>query len=423
VLGLCLLASTASAQRLHGHPQKAAYASPAEWPVASSQCHWRAAGVNDMPEMPAHTHNDLQFPLYAEVGTAPFTVPFTFTLFDTKGKIIGVSGSLVTNWSLDAAKLPLTGNPAGVLVFTGHVTFVPSLGVSDGSVPLHGWYTLRWMVRTQYDNGDVVDNQLSVSVYSVIDPTQPERQPGDGTGRILMRSQCVLATSRPGVQTFGASIMEFQQLLPLFGNVSADKPWNMNASGYNYGGGELQLLPPGVFEFRLDPDLHHGIPGTTLDSNTASSTTRTETLPNLIPDGPHKLMFMWHRPSASGDEELVSNLVYNITAGPDGVAQPPNLSEVPQPGPMMKTVPNVMGLTVSAAAAAITNAGLVLGSITQATSGTIPPGNVISSTPAAGTKLNPGSSVSLTVSSGVSPPPRRVASLPHSAPPSRSPTR
>jgi hypothetical protein len=364
-----------------------------------------------MPGMPAHTHNDLQFPLYAEVGVAPFTVPFTFTMFDTSGKITGVSGTLVSSWSLDTTTLPILGNPAGVVIVTGHVTFDPSRGTASGFVPPHGWYTLRWVVRTQYTNGDVVDNQLSVSVYSVIDPTQPERAPGDGTGRILMRSQCVRSSSRIGELMFGANIMEFQQLLPLFGNVSPANPWKLNASGYNYGGAELKVLPPGVFELRLDPNLHQGIPGTTLDSATASSTTRIETLPGLIPDGPHKLMFMWHRPTSAGDEELVSNLVFNITVGPGGVAQPPDLKAVPQPGPVTKTVPNVVGLTVSAATAAITNAGLVLGSVTQATSATALVGTVLASTPSAGTKLNPGSIVNLTVSSGASPPPRTRVSV------------
>jgi len=66
------------------------------------------------------------------------------------------------------------------------------------------------------------------------------------------------------------------------------------------------------------------------------------------------------------------------------------------------TVPNVVGLTQSAATTAITNAGLTVGTITPAPSATVPAGSIISSTPAGGTAVAPGSSVALTVSSGPS---------------------
>ncbi len=63
-------------------------------------------------------------------------------------------------------------------------------------------------------------------------------------------------------------------------------------------------------------------------------------------------------------------------------------------------VPNVVGSTQSAASAAITTAGLVVGTVTQASSNTVPSGSVISESPVAGTLVNPGSSVNLVVSSG-----------------------
>jgi hypothetical protein len=63
-------------------------------------------------------------------------------------------------------------------------------------------------------------------------------------------------------------------------------------------------------------------------------------------------------------------------------------------------VPNVVGQTQAAATSAITGAGLAVGTVSTASSGTIPAGSVISTSPAAGTQVNPGSAVNLVVSTG-----------------------
>ena len=68
------------------------------------------------------------------------------------------------------------------------------------------------------------------------------------------------------------------------------------------------------------------------------------------------------------------------------------------------SVPNVVGLTQAAATTAITSAGLVVGTTSNASSSTVPIGSVISESPAAGTPVNGGSSVNLVISSGVSVP-------------------
>ncbi|NDQ58861.1 MAG: PASTA domain-containing protein, partial [Acidipila sp.] len=72
-------------------------------------------------------------------------------------------------------------------------------------------------------------------------------------------------------------------------------------------------------------------------------------------------------------------------------------------GPAPVSVPNVVGLSQAAATTAITNAGLILGTVTTASSNTVPAGNVISESPVSGTLVNRGSSVSLVVSSGAAP--------------------
>lgn len=63
-------------------------------------------------------------------------------------------------------------------------------------------------------------------------------------------------------------------------------------------------------------------------------------------------------------------------------------------------VPNVVGATQSAASSAITGAGLIVGTVTQQSSSTVPAGSVISENPASGSYVRPGFAVNLVVSSG-----------------------
>lgn len=69
-------------------------------------------------------------------------------------------------------------------------------------------------------------------------------------------------------------------------------------------------------------------------------------------------------------------------------------------GPALVTVPTVVGLTQASAEAAITSAGLALGTVTTTNSDTVPAGNVISQTPTGGTQVTEGANVDLVVSSG-----------------------
>jgi len=69
------------------------------------------------------------------------------------------------------------------------------------------------------------------------------------------------------------------------------------------------------------------------------------------------------------------------------------------------TVPNVVGLTQAAAGTTLTNAGLVTGSVSTASSSVVPSGSVIASNPAAGTQVSLNSPVKLLVSSGPGQPP------------------
>jgi hypothetical protein len=73
--------------------------------------------------------------------------------------------------------------------------------------------------------------------------------------------------------------------------------------------------------------------------------------------------------------------------------------EIPSSSPPPVPVPNVVGQSQAAASMAITNVGLVVGTVTQQPSSTVASGNVISEAPAAGTNVASGSAVNLVVSS------------------------
>lgn len=68
-------------------------------------------------------------------------------------------------------------------------------------------------------------------------------------------------------------------------------------------------------------------------------------------------------------------------------------------------VPNVVGMTASAAATAVTSAGLTVGSVSNGYSSSEPQGSVSGESPAAGSPVNLGSAVNLMVASGQAPSP------------------
>lgn len=68
--------------------------------------------------------------------------------------------------------------------------------------------------------------------------------------------------------------------------------------------------------------------------------------------------------------------------------------------PVLVNVPNIVGQTQANATTAITNAGLVLGTVSSTYSESVALGNVITQSPIAGTQVVTGSSVTLTVSLG-----------------------
>ena len=76
------------------------------------------------------------------------------------------------------------------------------------------------------------------------------------------------------------------------------------------------------------------------------------------------------------------------------------VSTGPAPAPGTVTVPSVLNLTQAAATTAINGAGLVLGTVSQSSSITVPAGSVISQSPNVGTNVAASSAVALIVSTG-----------------------
>ncbi|MCU0856772.1 MAG: DNRLRE domain-containing protein [Pontiellaceae bacterium] len=98
-----------------------------------------------------------------------------------------------------------------------------------------------------------------------------------------------------------------------------------------------------------------------------------------------------------------ANSQYAMRKVIDGaITQPLNWSTLTVTGapPSTTTVPWVTNLTVAAAGTSITNAGLVVSSVSQEYHATVPAGKIFSQTPGGGTTVNRGSSVALAESLG-----------------------
>lgn len=96
----------------------------------------------------------------------------------------------------------------------------------------------------------------------------------------------------------------------------------------------------------------------------------------------------------------VGQVISQDPPGGNTVAVGTAVNLVVSSGPTSVFVPNVVGMTLSAAQTALVNAGLAVGTIANQPSTTAPAGSVISQTPAANTAVAPGSTVNLVVSTG-----------------------
>ncbi len=97
------------------------------------------------------------------------------------------------------------------------------------------------------------------------------------------------------------------------------------------------------------------------------------------------------KPGAGTKHKAGTKVALTVSSGKHGTTTPPKKACV---------VPNVVGKTLAAAKTALKKANCSAGTVTKKASGTVAKGDVISSSPKAGTKHKAGTKVKLTVSSG-----------------------
>ena len=337
VVAVLAIQPPASAQpiRAHGHPQLAAYASPADWLTDSAQCHWTGSGAAPVPTpspLSSHTHVDLTIPRYGEMA-GPTTVPFAVKLHHVTGSIGAVYGQTVRDIIWDAtgtSTMPdIVGNPVGDVVVTGHLTIDPNIRVMDAdpnihsddppnlgvdlerSPPLHGWFNVTLTAETYFTNGDFTSTLLAEPFYSTRDLTAPERD-----APVLVQAQCLGRDTQPFEEDagrFGVAVAEYDDYLPI---APIQQAWTVPAAMYNYSAGDN--LPIGSVEQRLDLDFHHGTPGTVIVSAPLPGDQSSDPPPIVFDPavmgmGTHKEAVIWTQPSKG--EQLSALLVIEVKVG------------------------------------------------------------------------------------------------------------
>jgi len=342
---LLACATPVYAQPIHQHPQKGAYASSAEWPWISFQCHWAPGEtVNPLGSVTpfmAHTHIEGKWPLYAELSE-PVTIPFSVVLFHTDGYIrIVTEGPMIPAhiiWDATGTSTPppMIGDPHGVVSWSGKATFDPREAPCCYDPPKpRGWWFLGMRVMTVYRDGTELGQMNIVPYYSKIDPSAPERGIGDGQGEI--RASCGVNAADPGgPSVFGSnSSIIRRQDAPLLAPFNA--PWPADIAVYGYG--IPQGIPPGLYRQFLDPDLHNGHAGILLKDHSRVGNVEDYAPfdPAVIGLGRHKLAIDWIQ---SGDgvpqlftpgETLVSRLVVEVEVTDGPATAPPPFDPPPPP--------------------------------------------------------------------------------------------
>lgn len=363
LLGM-LAALPASAQPIpiHGHPQKAVYASPAEWPLLSAQQHWAPANALAGTPFPAvahpvlfdllhptlgHVHVNCTYPLHGEVKDQKFTVDCSLMLFHMDAILWGFAGHEFSSvvWADTGTSTPpiMKGDPAGLKQWNVKVTIDPRQWLDPTSpvaelnrVSLHGWSDLDFFVRAYLMNGGVLDTTLWVSSYSVMDVTAKERmQPQQSSiPGMHVAAEC---TPSSGSTTVGWGEM----FVDLHGPLPIDpiaKKWTNPVLFYNYTGNAAQMID-GFFEQRHDPDLHTGKLGTIVQHIPApmqghfGDDTPVVFDPVVMGSGVHRVMLSWNQPVAPETDSCL--LVVNVPVDPNA-APPPATCQDP-------TAPNVGG--------------------------------------------------------------------------------
>lgn len=372
------------AQPIHGHPQKASYANPTEWPTISAQGHW-VPSDNPPTDALGHTHVDLHCPFAAEVSIA-FICDFSLKLFHVAGEIKAFRSEFISNMVFDndstiqvnnegVLNKPLKGDKQGLVIWTGHLTIDPNVDQGHPAPP-RGWFAVPFGALTFFDNGDTMLTRLWFGFYSVKNPSAPETE-----GFPFLASRVDATSARHPEIVWGTDLVDYYNHIPL---LPIEQPWFFTLGTAAYGGKDL---PPTTVEMRADLDLHMNIPGRILHSITGSGDINPigwSFDPVVLGSGKHKVAFIRTQPDQ--DDLVASLLVFDIPVG----------TSIP---PVMVTVPSVVGQLINQAVTTLANAKLSVGSITT-TDNTAPIDQVISQSPISGTSALQGSVVNLVKSTG-----------------------
>ena len=379
------------------------YDSPADWPKVTGQGHWCAPDAGTMTDttcsMPAHTHVELQFPMYAELSDT-ITVPLSLKLFDTKGHFGGIYPGVWHGAAVHDVHLTFdTISPVSSLfpmmgefkTWNAHFTIEPDPGT-------HGWFTVTVAAETYFDNGDFTSTELQVPAFSMADPTAPENQATFGP-MFAIQFTPFPNPSSPGAAFWGPQIVQCEDFLPTVPLSTQWRPALCDTNGY----GSPNFAAGATFEQRIDPDLHNLVQGTTLLSlnGNPKDTGKTFLFPVLDPHqlvtspppagfaaNEHLLFLARRQPSSDTQQLSMSILTLRVKT-----------ATVLDPAPPMVTVPDLVNWSNTGSALAVLDAlGLVGVPSFQVVD--VLAGTVLGEFPAAGTTVQLGSTVVLNVSIG-----------------------
>ena len=289
--------------KIHGHPQKSVYGSPAEWPQPSFQGHYNV-GTDD-PTESSHVHIEPKFPLYAEMDSTDLEVPFTVQLHHFHGRLGGLYGENIKEIIWDGEKPPLIGDPNGDKLWTGRA--IVNIGqAQDERFARHepGWGIMRFGSRSYFgdvpDEGNKIDVCGWVPFYSIIGQGSVPEKPSEPSGARGILSSRVDLYSPLSKNQIGSMILEYQDFLPL---APITAPWSTIGTGYNYTTEvpfqpDGSRLPNGFFELRQDVDFHHGNRGLIEFSNQADVAGVAKTVvfdPMVMGNGVHKEALIWRQ--------------------------------------------------------------------------------------------------------------------------------
>ncbi len=315
------LADVPTPLTIHGDPQKAAYATPAEWPYVSAQCHLKPATANRTGHDDAfgvfnptlgHVHVDWSLPYAAEVG-GPVVVHFVLKLFHIDGRVTNIWGSPIRNIRWDGSGVEETGSeitevilgdPLGLVVRSGTLTVDPTLTNGVYTPVPRGWFYTDLAVRVLATTGVKVDAHILASLYSVLTPSAAETPPLTANDPNY-QANCQFTGPTDTNSPFGSAISEYRTYIPL-APISAFFP--LVPVVYNYGG----TITSGLFEERLDPDLHNGVTGTLLAHAAVDQAGHllqplpTGLDPAVLGVGPHTVSSIWQQESGPVGSEYVA---------------------------------------------------------------------------------------------------------------------